>query len=442
MGIIIRNNGQGGTIRFTSLGLGGTFTSTNITSGSGGGGEGGGGTPLLDTYTDAAAAFSLRKLRAAYNGSAIRVRRSNDNAEQDIGFINNQLDTGSLATFTANNIFIYSEEFSNWQTNLSATANSNVTTDPLGGNTADRVNFGSSANSEIYIQPVTWQTATYTLSIYAKSDTKSKFRLKIWNGSTAYFSPDITATSTWTRYSYTVSVAGGLGNFGISNEAAGGAGAIFMWGAQGNLGQLQPYIQVLGTPIVRNGLITTWYDQTTNNRNLTQTTANSQPIISTSGQLEIVNNKPAMYFDGTDDNMTSTMVVSLQGGTYLSLFEVFKINETTQFVINTLGNAYNLAGNNGGSFPPDSVTILSRYKNSVLSSTTTQTQVYSTYNTNSQILSSQFISLGSNLANFGVSNFPSWPLTGHFQEIILYPSDQTSNRSGIESNINTNYSIY
>ena len=41
---------------------------------------------LLDIYTGAAAAYSVRKLRNAYTGSAIRVRRSSDNTEQDIGF--------------------------------------------------------------------------------------------------------------------------------------------------------------------------------------------------------------------------------------------------------------------------------------------------------------------------------------------------------------------
>lgn len=42
-------------------------------------------TPPLDIYTGAVAAYSLRKLRSAYTGSAIRVRRTNG-AEQDIGF--------------------------------------------------------------------------------------------------------------------------------------------------------------------------------------------------------------------------------------------------------------------------------------------------------------------------------------------------------------------
>jgi hypothetical protein len=54
---------------------------------------------LLDTYTGAAVAYSLRKLRTDYSGNAIRVRRSSDNAEQDFGFSSNVLDTASLLTF-------------------------------------------------------------------------------------------------------------------------------------------------------------------------------------------------------------------------------------------------------------------------------------------------------------------------------------------------------
>lgn len=54
---------------------------------------------LLDTYSGAAAAYSLRKLRSAYSGNAIRVRRSSDNTEQDFGFVNDVLNTASLLTF-------------------------------------------------------------------------------------------------------------------------------------------------------------------------------------------------------------------------------------------------------------------------------------------------------------------------------------------------------
>jgi hypothetical protein len=55
---------------------------------------------LLETYSGAAAAYSLRKLRTGYVGNAIRVRRSSDNAEQDIAFdASGNLDTVSLLAF-------------------------------------------------------------------------------------------------------------------------------------------------------------------------------------------------------------------------------------------------------------------------------------------------------------------------------------------------------
>lgn len=54
---------------------------------------------LLDAYPGAAAAYSLRQLSSTYSGDAIRVRRSSDNAEQNIGFVSNELDTASLETF-------------------------------------------------------------------------------------------------------------------------------------------------------------------------------------------------------------------------------------------------------------------------------------------------------------------------------------------------------
>jgi hypothetical protein len=55
---------------------------------------------LLDTYSGASAAYSLRRLSGAYSGKAIRVRRASDNTEQDIGFtLLGDLDTTSLTTF-------------------------------------------------------------------------------------------------------------------------------------------------------------------------------------------------------------------------------------------------------------------------------------------------------------------------------------------------------
>ena len=54
---------------------------------------------LLDAYSGAEVAYSLRKLRDAYSGSCIKVRRASDSTELDIGFVSNVLDTASLETF-------------------------------------------------------------------------------------------------------------------------------------------------------------------------------------------------------------------------------------------------------------------------------------------------------------------------------------------------------
>lgn len=54
----------------------------------------------LDNYTlNLWAATSIRKLLTSYSGACIRVRRSSDNSEQDIGFSGDQLDVASLLTF-------------------------------------------------------------------------------------------------------------------------------------------------------------------------------------------------------------------------------------------------------------------------------------------------------------------------------------------------------
>ena len=84
----------GGTITFTPAV---SVTGSNLlTRGTGGSVLG---DLLLDRYVGAAAAYSLRQLSTTYEGPAIRVRRSSDNAEQDIGFTSGGLDTTTLTSF-------------------------------------------------------------------------------------------------------------------------------------------------------------------------------------------------------------------------------------------------------------------------------------------------------------------------------------------------------
>lgn len=52
---------------------------------------------LIDTYTGATLALSLRHLNSSYTGNAINVRRAGDDVEAAIGFSNGVLDTSALA---------------------------------------------------------------------------------------------------------------------------------------------------------------------------------------------------------------------------------------------------------------------------------------------------------------------------------------------------------
>lgn len=59
---------------------------------------------LLDVVgVSAAVAYSTRRLRAAYSGPCLRVRRSSDDVQQDIGFSGDVLDTTALTTFIGAN---------------------------------------------------------------------------------------------------------------------------------------------------------------------------------------------------------------------------------------------------------------------------------------------------------------------------------------------------
>jgi hypothetical protein len=51
--------------------------------------------------TPVALAFSVRKVSTAYRGPCMRVRRSSDNREQDIGFVNTDIDVDELEAFAA-----------------------------------------------------------------------------------------------------------------------------------------------------------------------------------------------------------------------------------------------------------------------------------------------------------------------------------------------------
>jgi hypothetical protein len=121
---------------------------------------------LLDTYTGAAVAYSLRQLRTAYTGAAIRVRRSSDNAEQDINFVGGNLDTASLLTFCgAGNGFI-----TTW---YDQSGNANNSTQATAANQCQIVSSGSLIlDADTSKITTTWASDRYALTSGISTNTK------------------------------------------------------------------------------------------------------------------------------------------------------------------------------------------------------------------------------------------------------------------------------
>ena len=73
-----------------------------------------------------------------------------------------------------------------------------------------------------------------------------------------------------------------------------------------------------------NGEIVIWYDQSGNGRHAVSTTAASRPRIVSNGVLETLNGKPAILFDGLNDNLQAT-IPSLANQNNISFFGVTEI---------------------------------------------------------------------------------------------------------------------
>lgn len=275
---------------------------------------------LLDLYSGAAAAYSLRKLTNFYGGSAIRVRRSSDNTEQDIGFDGNgDLNTSALLSFC-------------------------------------------------------------------------------------------------------------------------GAG---------------------------NGFIVTWYDQSENARHATQSTATNQPQIVSSGNIIYVNSKPAISFDGTDDSLLNT---TLTATSTQSVFYVKKganlngnsavlgfptTDAATQLGIyywNSSPFDYGFNTWNGDSwgFSGANTDFLNQtlemalFLNGNPTSSGVKLFINNSQKTLSQVRGtsvSRTMADGLRIGQGGqndIQNFDGW-----YQEIVIWSADYSStNRTQIQSNINSYYSIY
>jgi len=203
-----------------------------------------------------------------------------------------------------------------------------------------------------------------------------------------------------------------------------------------------------------NGFVTTWYDQSGNGRDATQGTDVNQPQIVSSGSVILENGKPAAQFDGSNDVMTASgfgtgsersVFFTMRGngnGTGYENYYIFLISppsSTGDFMQNYSSN---YQGQINANFKTDTLDINSSTAVDIQSLLTT----IKTTSTSELFQNSTSLGTGSGTQTLedelSIGNFSSNYAFFKMQEMVVYNSDESSNRTGIETNINDFYSIY
>ena len=205
-----------------------------------------------------------------------------------------------------------------------------------------------------------------------------------------------------------------------------------------------------------SGFVTTWYDQSGNGRNATQTTAGSQPQIVNNGVLDIANGKPAIRYNGSNTFFSG---VSLS----LSQFSLASVlNDVTQVAVirYPIGTGSTLAGRGifssfPGYFPPANVSLgfTTDVQPGVVQTgflpTIGQSYVVSLTTTATE---SNIMVNGGNSATGGVITLNQlfigqrgdnqWYYDGYESETIVFPSPlSTTDRQTLERNQGQYYTI-
>ena len=401
---------------------------------------------MLDKYGDATAAYSLRKLRNGYTGDAIRVRRSSDDAERDMGFYDNELDTVALLDWVNADIIRYTSDFSVDNQGWGAT-----------GGTSDGNIDGIDGQDDCLRLTADTSTGNHRLGRSTLfNDRPNSFRIEL-----DYYIPssNIDANSiriltsgnntdfldvldTWTSVTLD------------TGTVPSGYFYITMYASNTNLftgnGSDVIYVKnIRVTQTTSSGFVQTWYDQSANANHAVQNTDTAQPKIVDAGTLVTEGGKPAITIDGVDDefslttgvtstdfsvltvlNLDDTFATTLYGG-------VINSSSTTGFIYH-FGHGYNFR--NAGAYHrlvhPISETgqhlvfmdVNGTIGNGYLNGQSSQTNV-SVTNT------------GLTFGHLFASAFGN-PLKANVQELVLYDSYRDDEANDFMFNANTYYSIY
>lgn len=210
-----------------------------------------------------------------------------------------------------------------------------------------------------------------------------------------------------------------------------------------------------------NCFVRTWYDQSGNARNLTQTTDASQPQIISNGAILSIDGQASIAFDGTNDVLRGNAISQFITASTYSNFSVAYIDTITTEFANTYEN--DAIWTDGGGYAaiqlkrnPNRFFIYNYDTNDDNNSVNINLKteyvfhqrhdngvLYGKLNNDSEFsVSSGNTSLLTNLLDVGADTQNNHYTDLNIKEIVFWNTSQSSNIAGILNHINNFYAIY
>lgn len=362
----------------------------------------------------AAAAYSLRNLSTSYTGNVVDVRRSSDDAEDS--FTAAEVADGTLEDWVNGN----------WENvNYSTFTNGESWED---GFTA--INTTSSGAGLRIPSGTTGDVITISFNLTLNSGTPSP-SISLRNSAGGSVSSNIEVVSTAGSHSLTLTATGSYSYITIGESDVPSGFSIS-----------NVILNVVPNPIF-DGFVTQWYDQSGNANHATQGTDASQPKIVDAGSL---------VSGGLSIGSGQHLSTTLSGTT-------FALNNASSFVlgqasggqgVGALTTIHNLAvfssphrfgstqgfrygGESASSQPRNaSVQLFTLIGDSTTAEGFANGTSYRSRVSSSSSYNSPVFKIGSYSGNL---------ITGKVEEIIVYDSDQSANRTAFEANIGETYGI-
>lgn len=209
-----------------------------------------------------------------------------------------------------------------------------------------------------------------------------------------------------------------------------------------------------------SGYVTTWYDQSGNGRNLTQTTAANQPRIVDAGTVFRVNGKVSIKYIIANSWYLRNTALAISGGAnffMLSVSNTDVVAATNNVIVYMSGGGiahqhnssrmYTYAGGISGD-ASSTVTAQMLNESDYDGSASGNSNRLKLYENGSQLTLSNFTgTVPATVTSTGIEvgrpyGINAAYLGGSVSEVVLWFSNQSANRTGIESIINSYYSIF